>query len=209
MPKVENCFSAFKLHFSLLKSVYFMLTILSELSIGSVIYIFVRMYFIFPSVHSIFRHFCTFSQTFLFESSNIWSQTGPKNISLLFVLQYHLSHNIVYYFGYISVFLVRSLTITFQSILFVVFILYCLCNEVMKNKLIVNPRLPCFKQQLYKDTNTHSFIPRVLCQRLKHLFMIYLPQRLKRLPSQHASARARTPLNIVFNTLAEKSFLYL
>lgn len=112
-----------------------MLTILSELSIESVIYIFVHMYFIFPSVHSIFRHFCTFLQTFLFESSNIWSQTGPKNISLLFVLQYHLSHNIVYYFGYISIFLVRSLTITFQSVLFVVFILYCLCNEVMKNKL--------------------------------------------------------------------------
>lgn len=61
IPKVENCFSdAFKLHFSLLKSVYFMLTILSELSIGSVIYIFVHMYVFYFS-------FCALNiQTFLY-----------------------------------------------------------------------------------------------------------------------------------------------
>lgn len=45
MPTVENCFfDVYKSLSSLLKSLYFMLTILSDLSIGSAIYIYTHMH---------------------------------------------------------------------------------------------------------------------------------------------------------------------
>lgn len=139
MPKVENCFSdAYKSLFSLLESLHFMLTIPSDLSVGSAIYTYthayVCMYFIFPLDQSIFRYLCTLLQTFLFESNNIWSQIRPNSSSLLLV-QHHLGHTIFHYFGCIRIFLASSLTAVFLSLLFVVFTPYCLCNKVMKNKL--------------------------------------------------------------------------
>ena len=73
--------------FSLLKSVYFMLTIPSDLSIASARYVhthaYVCMYFMLPLGKSIFRYLCTFLQTFLFESNNIWCQVRPNNYLVL------------------------------------------------------------------------------------------------------------------------------
>lgn len=143
-----------------------MLTILSDWSIGSAIYIYTYMhmytctlFFLLTSQYSgIPVPSCR-----LLEPNNIWSQTRPNNSSLLFV-QCHLGHSMFYYFGCIKIFLFRSLTTVFLSLLFVVFTPYCLCNSDEK-QVTVNPWLLSFDQQPCKDTNTYSFTPKALCQR--------------------------------------------
>lgn len=55
----------------------------------------------------------------------------------------------------------------------------------------------------------HSFIPKASCQRQKWLFPTHTFGRLKRLPFQRSRTRASTSLNMVFNPLGEKGFIYL